>query len=388
MKKILFVMSSLHNGGAERSLVNLFEEMSPEKYEIDLLLFKKEGMFLSQVPDYVNIFDTPAALKKLYSPVSKAGSMVGVKCIGDIVSKIRTKNVREKRVYRWNHFYGKHVSKLEKKYDVAVAYLSGEVLCYVDEKVDADKKIVWIHNDYRTAQHPKKLDYERFRRMDNIVSVSYGCVDILKEEFDDLKEKIVYLPNITSSKLLKKRADEFYPSEYNEGDNNLLSIGRLNSQKGFDLAINAAAIMKQSNIKFKWFIIGEGELKDNLENMIADNDVGDCVYLLGTRSNPYPYIKNCTILVQPSRYEGKSVVIDEAKILAAPIAVTDYPTVADQVTQGEEGIIMGMNPKNIADSLITMLENKAIRERLQMNLQKKDYGNQDVIKDYDTLFGA
>ena len=81
MKKILVVMSTLYNGGAERSLVNFLNELPQDKYEIDLLLFKREGMFMKQLPSYVMVLDTPKELKQLYGSVKKAGALMPVKVI-------------------------------------------------------------------------------------------------------------------------------------------------------------------------------------------------------------------------------------------------------------------------------------------------------------------
>ena len=76
MKKILVVMSTLYNGGAERSLVNFLNELPQDKYEIDLLLFKREGMFMKQLPSYVKVLDTPKELKQLYGSVKKAVNLI------------------------------------------------------------------------------------------------------------------------------------------------------------------------------------------------------------------------------------------------------------------------------------------------------------------------
>lgn len=386
MKKVLIVMSTLYNGGAERSLVNFLNELPANQYEIDLLLFKREGMFMKQLPSFVNVLETPKELKNLYGSVKKAGLLMPTKVIGTAIASLFTNNSREKRGFRWKYFYRSKISQMEEKYDLAVAYISGEILYFVDEKVKADKKIVWIHNDYVSAMHPKKYDYAHLQNMDQIVSISDSCVDILKEVFPEFAHKVYCLPNITSSVVLNKRADEYYPEEYDKEGINILSIGRLHEQKGFDMAIKAAKIMKASKIDFKWFVIGSGELKEELEKQIVSAQVQDVFKLIGTRDNPYAYIKNCTIFVQPSRYEGKSVVLDETKILARPILVTDYPTVADQIVSDVEGKIVEMSPEGIAKGIIELLSNKEEQEKLISNLQAKDYGNQYEIENYIELF--
>ena len=151
------------------------------------------------------------------------------------------------------------------------------------------------------------------------------------------------------------------------------------------MAIRAAKIMKEQKKVFKWFVIGTGELKEELTKQIQAADVADCFILLGARENPYPYIKNCTVFIQPSRYEGKSVVLDEAKILAVPIVATAYPTVGDQLQDKVEGMVVPMNPEGIARGLTAMLEDEQTRETYTNYLSGREYGNQDEIKKYMEL---
>lgn len=387
MKKILIVMSSLYNGGAERSLVNLLNEFPKDKYEVDILLFKRGGLFMNQVPKDYQIIETPSEVAKLYGPMKKSGMLFPIRLIANAASLIFTKNDRERRAYRWKYFYEKCIHEVEKEYDVALAYISGEILYFLDEKVHAKKKIVWIHNDYRTANHPRKYDYKHLQNMDAIVSISDSCVDILKEEFPEFSDKIFMIENITSSVVIKNRADEFYPEEYDRNTSNILSIGRLSEQKGFDMAVEAASILKNKGINFKWFIIGSGELEDKLNAQIKSLDLEDNFVLLGARENPYPYIKNSTIFAQTSRYEGKSVVMDEAKILGATILATNYPTVNDQLVNGTEGHIVEMNSKGIAEGVEFLLGDEVYRNKLSNYLRSREYGNQDEINKYIEVIG-
>ena len=116
--------------------------------------------------------------------------------------------------------------------------------------------------------------------------------------------------------------------------------------------------------------------------MIKEEGVEDNFILLGTRENPYAYIKNCDLFVQPSRYEGKSVVIDETKILKKPIVVTNYPTVKDQIMGGKEGMIVDMTPEGIADGIIRMAGSEELRMEYVNFLSSQEYGNQKEIDKY------
>ena len=224
-----------------------------------------------------------------------------------------------------------------------------------------------------------------FPRVDAIVTISDECLEILKEEFPIFKDKMICIENITSSVVINNRATEFKPKEYIGVENVLLSVGRLSEQKGFDMAISAASKLKKQQINFKWFIIGSGPLESKLKNQIKKEKVEDYVVLIGTKENPYPYIKNCDLFVQPSRYEGKSVVIDEAKILAKPIVATAYPTVRDQIRNANEGVIVELSVDGIYKGLKEMVFDKTKQKEISNYLENHEYGNQTEIKKYIKL---
>ena len=389
MKKILFAMYALNNGGAERSLVNLLSEIDSNEYDIDLLLFAKEGMFLSQIPAYVNILEASAVLESLYSVNKEKRQMKTTiyKYISTAISRLLEHDLQAQNAARWVKFYSRIVPQLKGHYDVAVAYISRDIMYYVADKVDADKKIVFIHNDYSAAGHPKKYDMPYFEKMDKLVTISDTCADVLEREFPQHKNKIYNVPNLTSSTIIRNRAAENIPVELrSEKEFKIVSVGRLNEQKGFDWAVQAAKELKLKGLKFHWYIIGNGELKGSLEKQIQELQIENCFTLLGPRENPYIYMKNCDVVAQTSRWEGKSVVLDEAKIIGTPILTTDYPTAKDQILAGKEGIVVEMAPKAIAEGIEQLLLNKELREDIHNYLVSHEYGNAEEIQRYYELF--
>lgn len=386
-KKVLFIMSSLRSGGAERSLINLLQLFDYNLYDVDLLLFQQEGMLLNQLPKEVNLISDNSKLHTLYK--TKTNGLIEWKHLllsilhiyATICSKMKEKNELRSRQYRWNRYYNKIIAPMNESYDIAIAYIQGESTYYLVDKVVADKKIAWVHTDYSKIEPYKEMDYGYFEKVDKIVSISDVCVDSLKKEFPTISDKIYMLPNLISSAVVRDLANAFYPPEFNKEITQFVSVGRLHKVKGFDLAIKAAAILKQRGLTFKWYIMGNGELKAELEKMIQHEDVSDCFELIGARENPYPYIKNADVVVQTSRFEGKSVVLDEAKILGRPIVVTNYPTVRDQINENE-GLIVEINEKAIADGIETILP---VKEQYITYLNAHEYGNQNEIESYYKL---
>lgn len=388
-KKVLFVMSSLRQGGAERSLVNLLQALDYEKYEIDLLLFQKEGAFLSLVPPQVNIIDGGEELACLYAMKNKDRFNLKHPILSaehflfTFLSRKRTSSPEGSRQYRWVRYYKKRIPSLNKTYDAAVSYLQCEQLYYLVDKVSAGRKLAWIHTDYSKIKTDRGIDLSYFREVDGIVSISDECVSILKEIFPPVADRCHMLPNINSSETIRRLSEEFVPPEYpqQEGVLKIVSVGRVVQLKGFDMAVEAAAELVRRKMDFKWFIIGDGPLKSELELTAQKLGVGDRIIFAGLKSNPYPYVANADIMVQTSRYEGKSVVLDEAKILGTPIVSTDYTTVHDQVSE-HEGVITAMTGVAVADGIQQMARDK---ERYAAYLLGHEYGNTQCVRDYESL---
>lgn len=389
-KRVLFVIMSLENGGAEKSLVNLLNELPAEVYDIDLLLFRRTGIFLKQVPEHVHFIGYSRILEALYGKIDlraiKNYPLYVLKYAVWLAAQVGERAGNARRAWRWKQVYRRIIPSLEGDYDAALAYLEGDASYFVMDRVPgARRKILWIHNDYRQSNFPKKYDRTYFERADGLVSISKACVDILKEEFPECSDKIFCVENITSSQVIRKRGKEFSPKEYQEGCFKILSVGRLELQKGFDLAIKAASILKARGLQFVWYVVGEGSLRAALERQIKEEGVEDCFFLLGIRENPYPYMAGADILAQTSRYEGKSVVIDEAKILGLPMVVTNYPTAGDQLKDGEGGLIVDICPVGIADGIMRCAKDRSLLDGLKGFLLEHEYGNQDEVHKYMDL---
>lgn len=392
MKNILFVMPSLGSGGAEKSLVNLLNLIDYETYAVDLLLFKREGLFLSQIPKEVRLLAPTDSLQYAYKidrgmfdSVSgiKAGILRGTSTF--VCKCLYRENARQQR---WIKFYKRYLPNLEEEYDIAIGFLEGDASYYVIDKVNAKKKILWIHNDFNEIKkyEDAKIYEKYFQKADSVVSISDKCVQILKQNYPALVNKFYCLPNLTSGSLLKKMSEEFEVSEFEKNQFNVLSIGRLTRQKGYDFAIDAVKILKEKYSDIHWWIIGAGELEEQLKKQVKDNELEEYITFLGLRANPYPYIRSCDLLVQPSRWEGKSVVLDEAKILAKPILATNYSTIKDQLKDKKEGLITDISPNAIAEGIIELRENPQLYNSIQCYLDKHEYGNEkDILQYYELL---
>lgn len=393
-KRLLFVISALEAGGAEKSLINLLNLIDYDRYSVDLLLFKKKGVFINQIPPTVRVIDAPDDLYFLFN-INGRGIKRAVSSFSSVLARVvgtayRNIIIKNKSYpgtqIRWNKFYKKRISALKDEYDVAISYMHGEVMYYVAEKVNANKKITWVHNDYKATKLKPQLDLPYFKAFDQIATISRECVDIFVQVFPQLKSRTVCIPNLTSSKLIRNLANAYYPQEYKDcsdsGKRIILSIGRLSYQKGFDIAVEIASELKQRGLAFVWYILGQGEEQKNLIDLVKRYDVENEIVFLGVRENPYPYIRFADIIAQPSRFEGKSVVLDEAKILCKPIVVSDYATVLDQIKSEQEGIVVKLDVEDFSTALESLIKSEDKRRKLEGYLEQHEYGNEDSIALY------
>lgn len=381
MKKMLVIMTMLDAGGAERSLINFLNTYDRSKYQVDLLLFKKKGCLLKYVPEDVRIIDQERKFFYLYN--TDKSFLNNLKNLHLILyraffTQLYKKNKAGSKIVakqlRWDK-YIKIMEDVGAEYDVAMAYLDGEPVYYLADKVKAKRRIGWIHNDYVRIMGDRDFDAKRFAKLDKIVSISPKCVQVLKENFPELSDKIVELENINSKEVIDKLSGEYYPPEYEFEGVKILSVGRLHRQKAFDRIVPIAKKLLVKDFKFKWFILGDGELAKALKDQVTEAGLSDYIVYLGTKDNPYPYMKNADLIVQTSLYEGKSVVLDECKILHKKIVATEYNTLLDQMGDYPVAVVKP-EPKAVADKIIeTVGADIAIDDT-------KRYDNVEKIEEY------
>ena len=379
-KKLLFVLPSLRSGGAEKSLVTLLQTMDATRFEVDLLLFRREGLFLPLVPDWVRILDGGEAYRIFDGSVRNA-----------LIYFLKRRNIRmalNRLLYAGAHgdpkkswkYLSRVLPRPNEQYDAAVGYLEGTATYFVADCVRAKKKITFLHTDYDRIVSQKSLDAPYYERMDAFVGVSEQCCEKAIAHFPFLAGKAVTMHNIVSPAVIGAMARQGDGLCRESNETMLLTVGRLSPPKGIDLAVEACALLRQRGRNIRWFHIGIGELQTQIEALIREKRLEQCFVLLGERSNPYPYVASCDIYVQPSRFEGKSIAIDEAKCLAKPIVVTDFGTVHDQIQDGVNGLIAPMSPEGIAEAVERLLDSPKICADLCANLHSEKLGNEEEIE--------
>ena len=389
-KQLLFIIPSLCSGGAEKSLITLLSLIDYGKYDVDLFLFRKEGLFLPNVPKQVNIIDGGESYALFDGSAAEYIKTNFKKMrLDNILNRIKYSKAlgAGDRALIWKCLR-KALPKNEKHYDAAIGYLEGNAIYYCVDCVDADKKIGYIHNDYSKLGFDENFDRHFFEKLDKLVSVSVECCCVLDDLFSDMREKVVKIENISSPAALKILAVDAAAEYEGKTETILLTVGRHSPQKGYDIAVDAAEILDKNGVEYKWFSIGKGELMPQIEERIKEKHLEDKFFLLGERANPYPYIQGCDIYVQPSYYEGKSIAIDEAKCFAKPIVATKFSTVFDQLTDGETALLAEIDANSVAEKIMQLINDKELCKNLTDNLNRTHKGNEEELaKFYSMLEG-
>lgn len=398
MKRILFVASDMEIGGAERALLGLLSSIDTNIYDVDLFLLRHRGPFIKLIPPQINLLPENKYYSDLGVPINevirkKHFLMVVARTIGKFKAKYF---IARNKISSANslemHYSFRYTKKIlpnisEKEYDLAVGFTIPYYI--IAEKIKAKHTAVWLHTDYSKLAGDTAEELKVWSAYDYIVSISYDVTRAFLSKFPSLENRIVEIENIVSPEVIVQQAkakDVYMEMPYEKNVLRLLSIGRFTSAKNFDNIPDICKRILNNGFAIKWYIIGFGGDESLIKRKIIENGMQNNVILLGKKDNPYPYIAECDIYIQPSRFEGKAVTVREAQILNKPVIITDYPTAKSQLQDGVDGIIVPLDNEKCAKGICDVLSNKKIIIRLIKNTKKQDYGNSDeVVKLYKML---
>ena len=372
-------MNTLGRAGAERALIALMRVLDPEKYEISLYVLIPRGELFGEVPPYVRILNRKTDSRSVLS----GGGRLFVACrlmrTAANPRSIRKALIRlygnGKTVKRGNK--GQRIEKILRRmladgteplsqiFDLAVAYLEGPATWYVAEKVQASVKAAFLHIDYSRAGYTRELDEGCYEVYDRIYAVSQEVKERFLAVYPEYTGRTRIFFNIIDRERIRNLSAE--PGGFQDAYEGirLLTVGRLYYQKGYDLAVRTAARMKKNGYQFRWYVLGEGEERRRLQKQIKEAELEDTFILLGAVDNPYPYFRQADIYICTSRYEGKSIVIEEAQTLGKPVAAVKCTGIEEQIRSGTDGIIAGAEPEDLA---------QAIQELMEDPKRRADYG--------------
>ena len=356
MKKIIFGITSLGVGGAERVLVDIVNNLS-KNYEITIFCIYSGGAFEKEINKSVKIV---SMYDKRYEEMSK---------------------FKRKIIPLYVLTCGKHIYKkyIKGKADTEVAFLEGPITRIFKNKSEA-KKIVWVHNDIKEAfgrnlkaKLKNKIDEKIYSKYDKIIFVSKDNQKSFNELYKNKyfsKQEVIY--NYIDKHRILKKADkniELIP------ESQILTVARLVPQKAIDRLAKVHKKLIDAGFIHSINVIGDGPERENIEKLIKELNIGETFHLLGQIENPYPYIKKAKVFALLSNFEGYGMVIEEAKILDKPVVIT--ATAAQEAVTGYgKKMILANTEEAIFEGLKQILSGNIVFEQ-----NSTEYNNENILEE-------
>ena len=384
-RKVFIAIHQLNLGGAQKALISALNAIDYAENEVTLYVRKNRLDLLPQVnrnvsniiinKDHTRYYRKPYAVwlhikSKINNLLKRSGESND--------EKLKQYIVKKQIEFEKKHYFSKELS-----YDIAISYIQGYTAKAVAENVKAKRKVMFYH-DSTDSLH--QLHCEIMQHFERIYCVSKGAQRAVQGFYPQYAEKIDCLENYVDAKNVRHKANEFVP-DYPKDKLILCSCGRITPVKGYDLAVGAAEILKQKGLDFKWYFVGDGADRPKIESLISEKQLEDHLEITGLQENPYPYIKNCDIYVQPSYEEAHPLSIIEAQILGKVIASTATVGGKSIIRDGENGVIADINAESLAYKINSIYQDKDLQNTILNNLAKIDYSkdHQRFKNDWEKL---
>lgn len=358
-KKILIRIGSLRHGGAEKVLVTFLKNLSPEKYDIDLLLNLYSGKYLKEVPSWINIY----YLNK--------GEMITTNRIQDIPQKA-FRVIYQSILKRFPKLLYKYILP-NKKYDIEFAAIHGMADEILNSPIKSSKKIIWIHNDLSNVPEYTEEKIKSFFKFDKILVISEKINQLFLNLAisSDQKNKIARIYNPIDVEEIKKLSLESCEIQKIDNKPTFISIGTVFPQKGFDRLLRAHRRLLDEGYNHQIWIVGDGYDFPTIKKLVDDLKVNETAKLIGFKENPYPYFVQADYYVLSSRYEGYPTVLFEAMVLAKPIIATDVSGVREMLNDGELGYIINNDEEAIYSGMKYFMDNPELVAKYQDIIKSK-----------------
>lgn len=383
-KKILFITPSLCQGGLEHSLITMLKLLDKNKYEMYLYTYREDLSLLPLVPEYVHFKND--LLNKHYQRNPKT------MCLWGVEAGLKKLGVKDKaELYASNrkkYIHKQKVNQIKKAYkntyfDVVVGNSIG-MTSEMAAIVNAKKRFVFFRSSV-DLHHEENI--ELFPKYDGIIAVSQGVKDMLCSSYGNIEDKIYVLENYVDAEQIITKANQPISNGLVQPDNKLIlcTCGRFSEEKGFDLAVKSASILKKKDIGFVWYFIGDGVLRKSLEKQISEYSLDENIIITGYVDNPFPYIKMCDIYIQPSYHESYGRTIKEAIILGKPIVSTDTVGAHTLLDNTEFGEIVDISAEALAQGIMTVVEKQKQGKYDRYDIKENELEKSEYISKLEKL---
>lgn len=393
MKKILFMCINMNIGGTEKALLTMLNEMDRSKYDITLFMLEEYGGFLNQIPDGIKVMYLKEykTLKKFINdpPQLVAKELIKnrkiIKGLSVLFVYIISKLMKDISIYY--KYILSNVDTLNEEYDIAIAYAGPMdfISYFVINKIKSKKRVQWIHFDISKIGFNVNFAKKIYDKFDKVFVVSNEGKDKLINFLPSLKDKTEVFFNIISCKMIEKMSYEGEGFSDDFDGTRILTVGRLSKEKGQDLIIPVLKKLKENGYKVRWYCIGDGPAKKEYEKLVDKLNIKDDFIFLGSKLNPYTYMKECNIYVQPSKHEGYCITLGEARCFNNPIVTTNFTGANEQIVNENTGLVCEINEEEIYKAIKKLLDDKKLYKNIKDNLNNEIVDSTKEIRKLESI---
>lgn len=384
-KKIAFVMTEIETGGVSEALIEILEHFDYCRYHVTIWVCRGTGIEQHRLDPRAEI-RCWGNNETLFTPLKR----------GHVFSFIRHSIYRilgccnikcnDKHAFYCIRSYADLDTEL---FDYIICYQGVSPLALPNAlyRIPGRKRILWVHGDLGRQGKAHSFCKKLYNRFDCAIAVSKAACDLFVKQYDYPIDHTMVFRNLVDTDMIVDSSK--IPPTFSLKHFCIVTVGRLSSEKGQQMIPETARMLIDAGYDIHWYLVGDGPLREEVEREIEKHGVSDRVILLGAQSNPYPYIKNCDIYVQPSFSEGWGLTVQEARILQKPIVTTPVPAFSEQIVNGENGLIVdAMTPEALFVGIKTLLDHPEMREKFVNDLKKEDHDNaKELQKLYDFIEG-
>lgn len=369
MKRVLFVVPDLKVGGVQRALIGFLHAAPFDRIDVTLLTFREGGELYSELPDQVHVKVEPrmGRREKIRAAVSKILRRRGLDGLFALA----------KRAY---HRSGAIMARADSSggYDVAVAYSDGLATWYVAKSVRAAHKIAFVHTDFSKAGYSARQEREIYGSFEQIVFASQAARRSFLSALPEWEGRTAILPNALDVRQVLELAGEPIPC-FGGGAVKLATVGRLSHEKGVGKIPLLLDMLKCAGQKVCWCVVGDGPERESILQQARRLGVEGELMLVGQLKNPYPYMRECDVYIQPSEYEGYCIALAEAKVLCRPMVACDFAGAREQIQNGVTGFVTGAGVEELFPPILALVSQPQKRAEFQRALaQRQDAGESMV----------
>ncbi len=384
-KKVAFVLPTFVVGGVEKSFLDLLDVIDRDQIDVTIYLTDDKGEWTEKLMERgcVKFLRIESWKDTIVSQLKKGNILGAFRSLGyRILARMLYKNKYRKST----EFFIKSMPREQETFDCVIAYqiINDECLLGALYRLKARKRVAWSHAYIHKTEPLYAKWYSEF---DQIVCVSNYVRNAFVSNFPQLCDRTLIVHNVLNKKrILELSNEEIALPEKDYSTFLIVTVGRLSKEKGQLLIPKAARLLLDAGYSFQWLIIGDGDLRNQLENSVEHEGVQCNVILLGSIENPYPYMRACDLYVQTSLTEGWGLTVSEAKILGKPIVTTNAGVMHEQLTDRIDGrIVSEASSEALAKAILELLGDAEQRDRYVDNLIKKNYYDDDLNEVYKVL---